>query len=64
VRRELDDGALKALPLREGGERFATLYLIFADRDYAGPGALKLADIIREHVSNECRKAAAQTPPN
>jgi DNA-binding transcriptional LysR family regulator len=64
VRRELGDGALKALPLREGGERFATLYLIFADRDYAGPGALKLADIIREHVSNECRKAAALTPPN
>lgn len=62
VRRELDGGALKALPLREGGERFATLYLIFADRDYAGPGALKLADIIREHVGNECRKAASQDP--
>ena len=62
VRRELDGGALKALPLREGGERFATLYLIFADRDYARPGALKLADIIREHVGNECRKAASQDP--
>jgi DNA-binding transcriptional LysR family regulator len=57
VRRELTNGTLKALPLREGGERFATLYLIFADRDYAGPGALKLADVIRKHVGEECRKA-------
>jgi DNA-binding transcriptional LysR family regulator len=62
VRRELDDGALAPLPLREGGERFATLYLIFADRDYAGPGALRLAEIIREHVGEECRKAAAHAP--
>jgi DNA-binding transcriptional LysR family regulator len=59
VRRELAEGTLKALPLREGGERFASLYLVFADRDYAGPGALKLADTIRRQVGDECRKASA-----
>ena len=50
VKSELASGALKALPLREGAERWASLYLVFADRDYAGPGALRLAEIIREHV--------------
>jgi len=56
VREELASGLLKPLPLREGGERWAELYLVFADRDYAGPGALRLAQIIRESVSGECRK--------
>lgn len=54
IRGELDRGELKPLPLREGAERSAELYLIFADRDYAGPGALRLADIIRGHVRGEC----------
>jgi DNA-binding transcriptional LysR family regulator len=54
VRGELDRGELKPLPLREGGERWGELYLVFADRDYAGPGALRLAKIIRERVL-ECR---------
>ena len=48
VRRELASGLLKALPLREGSERWADLYLVHADRDYAGPGALRLAQIIRD----------------
>ena len=56
VRAELDRGVLKALPLREGGERWGDLYLVFADRDYAGPGALRLAQIIREHVGEQCRQ--------
>ena len=47
---------LKPLPLREGGERWGDLYLVFADRDYAGPGALRLAEIIRKHVAQQCRK--------
>jgi DNA-binding transcriptional LysR family regulator len=58
IRGELERGELKPLPLREGGERFADLYLVFADRDYAGPGALRLAAIIGEHVAGSCRKAA------
>ena len=31
-----------------------------ADRDYAGPATLRLAEIIREHVSGQCRKLATQ----
>ena len=48
IRDELAAGTLKPLPLREGGERFGELYLIFADRDAAGPATLRLAEIIRE----------------
>lgn len=59
IRGELERGELKPLPLREGAERSAELYLIFADRDYAGPGALRLADIIREHVRIGCQAARA-----
>ena len=47
VRDELGSGVLKPLPLREGAERSGTLYLIFADRDYAGPGVHELADRLR-----------------
>lgn len=54
IRGELERGELKALPLREGAERWAELYLVFADRDYAGPGALRLAALIREHVEQQC----------
>ncbi len=56
IRGELASGALKALPLREGGERAADLYLVFADRDYAGPGALRLAEIIRRLVGEQCSR--------
>jgi len=51
VRNDLARGVLKQLPLREGGERWGELYLVFADRDYAGPGALRLAEIIRAEVA-------------
>jgi DNA-binding transcriptional LysR family regulator len=57
IREELEAGTLKALPLREGGERFVELYLVFADREAAGPGAVRLADLIRETTSGECKKA-------
>jgi DNA-binding transcriptional LysR family regulator len=60
VRDELERGVLKPLPLREGGESWADLYLVFADRDYAGPGALRLAEIIRQHVSGECKKVGQE----
>jgi DNA-binding transcriptional LysR family regulator len=55
VRGELESGVLKALPLREGAERWADLYLVFADRDYAGHGALRLAALIQEQVTEQCR---------
>jgi len=55
VRAELERGALKPLPLREGAEKSGTLYLTFADREAAGPGTLRLAQIIREAVARECK---------
>lgn len=57
IRRELDAGLLKPLPLREGAERWAVLYLIFADRDAAGPGTLRIAAILRDAVDRECPHA-------
>ncbi|MGH8617060.1 MAG: LysR family transcriptional regulator [Burkholderiales bacterium] len=56
IRDELAAGTLKVLPLREGGERYVELYLVFADREAAGPGTLRLAEIIREATTAECRK--------
>jgi DNA-binding transcriptional LysR family regulator len=62
IREELATGMLKPLPLREGSERFVELYLILPDRDAAGPGALRLAEIIREQVAAACaRHAEAQS---
>lgn len=51
IRQELDSGGLKPLPLREGAERWAELYLVFADRDAAGPGALRVAEILRDGIA-------------
>ena len=64
IREELEAGTLKPLLLREGGERYADLYLIFADREHAGPATLRLAEIIREAVASECKRSAVavQTP--
>jgi DNA-binding transcriptional LysR family regulator len=54
IREELDSGALKPLPLLEGAERQVELYLIFTHGDAAGPGAQRLAQIIREGVTELC----------
>jgi DNA-binding transcriptional LysR family regulator len=59
IRNELEAGTLKPLPLREGGERFGELYLIFTDPDSAGPGTLRLAEIIREAIAAECPRREA-----
>jgi hypothetical protein len=45
---------LKPLPLREGRERYAELYLVYANRDSAGPGALRLGEIIKETTKQAC----------
>ena len=67
IRLELDEGTLKPLPIAHGGERYAELYLVFADRESAGPGTLRLAELLREAVAEECRTrgagAAASKPP-
>jgi len=58
IRGELQQGVLKALPLREGAERVGQFYLVFADRENAGPGTLRLAEIIHEMVKQECASAS------
>jgi DNA-binding transcriptional LysR family regulator len=55
IREELDRGTLKPLSLREGAEKWGTLFLIFADRDTAGPGTQRLAQILREETQRACR---------
>ncbi|MET0680958.1 MAG: LysR family transcriptional regulator [Burkholderiales bacterium] len=57
VREELAAGRLKPLPLREGAERWADLYLAFADPDYAGRDERRLAEIIRTSVARACAGA-------
>lgn len=56
ILKELQEGTLKPLPMRDGGERFTQLYLVLADPDSAGPGTRRLAEIIREAVSTECMR--------
>ena len=48
--------------MREGAEWIGQLYLIFADRENAGPGTLRLAEIIHEMAKTEC--AGAPKGPN
>jgi len=55
IRGELESGRLKPLPLREGAERVGQLYLVYADRENAGPGTLRLAEIIHEMVKSDCK---------
>lgn len=51
IREELESGALKPLPLRHAGERWGSLYLVQPDPDAAGPGAQRLARLLREAVT-------------
>jgi len=64
IREELDTGRLKPLPLSEGAERYTHLYLVFADRDAAGPGARRLAEIIRERVLEVCLERSQERRPS
>lgn len=52
IRRELQSGALKPLPLRQGGERRASLYLVYADVDAAGPASRRLAELLHNSVAS------------
>lgn len=65
IRRELEAGTLKPLPLRGGKHRNAQLYLIFASQDAPGPAALRLAQILREQMATNCAMddPANHTPP-
>jgi DNA-binding transcriptional LysR family regulator len=48
IEKELAQGELLPLPLREGGLRFAQLYLVYRDRDGAGPATRCLVDLLLE----------------
>ncbi|WP_444908351.1 LysR family transcriptional regulator [Microbulbifer sp. SSSA008] len=49
---ELTEGSLKPLPLQGGSKREVPMYLIFPNRDDIGPGARRLADIIRDRLQD------------
>lgn len=51
IREELERGLLKPLPMAEGQERFAELYLVYAEADYAGPACRRLGEIVRQRVA-------------
>lgn len=54
IRPELEQGALAPLPLREGGERFGQVYVVFADPEYPTASAVRMAEILREDVMVLC----------
>ena len=56
IRNELDAGVLKALPMREGGERQVHLYLVFAEIEARGKAASRLAEILHQDVAALCRQ--------
>ena len=60
VRDEVQSGALKPLPLKEGAERFVMLYLVLANGDAAGPGTRELAAIMQKQVREACSRRAEQ----
>lgn len=50
----LERGRLKALPLRVGGIRHASLQIIHRDIDGAGPATMALAETLAESVAANC----------
>jgi DNA-binding transcriptional LysR family regulator len=54
IRDELRDGTLVALPVAAGAERLGQIYLAFADPEFPGRDAARLAQIIREKVKAAC----------
>jgi DNA-binding transcriptional LysR family regulator len=60
VRDELEHGVLKPLPLREGGERWGNLYLVFADEVVAGSSPTTSVPACRAKIQS--RAAAGWRP--
>jgi len=53
---EIGRGRLKALPMAGGGERFADLYLVYADRDWPGKAAERMGQLLAESVASLWRE--------
>jgi DNA-binding transcriptional LysR family regulator len=51
IRDEIKSGQLIPLPLAEGAERMASLYLVYADPFAKGPGVRRLGELVREAVA-------------
>jgi len=51
IRAELKAGTLKPLPMREGGERFGQMYLVFSDPEFPTASSVRMAEIIREDLA-------------
>jgi len=59
IQAALDSGRVKALPLRVGGIRHASLQIIHRDIDAAGPATLALAQALIDATASTCRAARA-----
>lgn len=52
LRDDLASGQLALLPMEAGAERVHPLYLIYTDRDLAGPATRHLADVLKHRLPN------------
>jgi DNA-binding transcriptional LysR family regulator len=57
IRAELESGQLKPLPLEAGASRHEELYLVYTDRDSAGPATRALAQALHATCSAAVAKA-------
>ena len=63
IREELRAERLRPLRLAEGRERFATVYLMLADSDLAGPATRRLATLLRERTASHSTDSSQPTAP-
>jgi len=54
IRRELEQGLLKPLPLEYGARKYADVYLVITDAEGAGPATQALAALIKQQVEKSC----------
>lgn len=60
IQRELEQGILKVLPMREGAERFNDAYLVFADPDFPSSGTTRMGQILRSDVAALCKERVSR----
>ena len=51
---DIESGRIKYLPVEIDSEREVTVYLTFADKEFAGPATRKLAEIFKTHLPEAC----------
>lgn len=60
ITEELERGLLKPLPMAASNDRHVDLYLVLADPEFAGPGVIRLAQILRDTASDMCPRRAGR----